>query len=725
MISRSAFVALLASAVLAAPAAANVQVGASGWIWGNPLPQGNTLRSASFAGTTGYAVGDFGTLLKTTDGGASWTGLQVGTFTDLDVVQALDANTVFAGGGCVARRSTDGGKTFTRIAFTPVESSCRAALFDMSFVSPTTGYLLLENGTVLTTSDGGTQFAPRTAVPGTDAAGGDAHPTSLVFTSATTGFAATNAGNIYQTTDGGNGWKLVASGLPAVQQVWFLDATHGFAVGNGGLLARSDDGGTTWKRKDIGNTGRNFTSIRCADANVCELSEDDGGALVRITDGGESGGQVIKPSTDPIFAAAFASATRVVAVGKSGSTVVSDDAGATFAPVGGRLTGTYDSIVLGAAKSSAYAPGDNGALAKTSDGGHTWTTGNVPTSSDLVGVAFPTATSGYALDDDGGLFATSSGGATWKTLDTGSTAAAQAVEAPNAKTVLAIGPRGVRRSTDGGETFAAVRVKAVAKAKLEDATSAPGAVFAWGSDTLLRSTNGGASWSALPKPGANARERKRLGIDHVAFSSKTTGLVVDTAGRVWRTTDSGRHWTRLFGVGTDGAFDVATGSARTAYLLVGRFGSDDQEIVMRTKDAGATWQPELVVSDRLRDIAATGGTDYLLAGDADLLATTTGGLAGGRSTLTLSTAHKRLHKSGTITVSGKLKPAQGKEQVVVSMEAAGSSQWSHKTVTVASNGAFTTSWHVGNGTSTFVAQWTGSFSSAGAGSKPLAVLVKR
>ena len=175
--------ALAAAAVLApaAPAAANVQVGSSGWQWGNPLPQGNTVRAMSFSGGTGYAAGDFGTLLKTRDGGTSWSGLQVGTLQGLSVVQALDADTVFAGGGCVARRSVDGGATFTAVRFTPVETGCKVGLRDLSFVSRDLGFLLLADGSIFTTTDGGTQFAPRTAVPETRAAGGAAEPGGVAF----------------------------------------------------------------------------------------------------------------------------------------------------------------------------------------------------------------------------------------------------------------------------------------------------------------------------------------------------------------------------------------------------------------------------------------------------------------------------------------------------------------------------------------------------------------
>ena len=106
----TAALAACALAALPAAATASVQVGSSGWQWGNPLPQGNTLRAMSFAGATGYAVGDFGTLLKHDRRRATtWSGLLAGTFTNLTEVQAIDANAVFAGGGCVARRSTDGG----------------------------------------------------------------------------------------------------------------------------------------------------------------------------------------------------------------------------------------------------------------------------------------------------------------------------------------------------------------------------------------------------------------------------------------------------------------------------------------------------------------------------------------------------------------------------------------------------------------------------------------
>jgi len=75
----------------------------SQWEWQNPLPQGNTLSSVWFTdANTGYAVGgDYGiggTILKTLDGGITWSTLSIGTTNQLHSVTFADANNGFAVG---------------------------------------------------------------------------------------------------------------------------------------------------------------------------------------------------------------------------------------------------------------------------------------------------------------------------------------------------------------------------------------------------------------------------------------------------------------------------------------------------------------------------------------------------------------------------------------------------------------------------------------------------
>ena len=722
--------ALAGALVVATPGAANVEVGSSAWRWGNPLPQGNTIVTMDFAGSTGYAAGGFGTLLKSTDGGRAWSGLRVGTFTNLGVVQALTADTVLAGGGCVLRRSDDGGQSFRRIAFTNVETACKEQLTDLSFVNGATGWILETDGTVVQTKDGGTEFIQRTAVPGTRASGGQAAPTALAFVTPSTGFAAASDGKLYITTDEGVSWRLVADvGGRALHDVEFVDAQHGFAVGDRQALLRTDDGGATWVPHDPQAEGRDLDEIDCADAHQCIVTTGGGDRLVRTTDGGETF-SLVAASSDPIHAVAFASAIAVSAAGASGATVVSDDGGINYSAVGGRLSGAYSAVKAGGQPGTAYAPGDNGALAITTDAGATWVRGNVATSEDVRDVSFPTAQIGYALDTAGGVFRTQSGGQAWSALDAGASDPPSAIVAPAPATVLTVGPRGVRRSTDGGESFSGVRGR-VSDAALTGVDRAGATLVVYGPTDVLRSTDRGATWQRINRPGWKPKTKRRKAfagfvVSQADFVDARLGFVLDAAGVLWRTGNGGRTYRRLDGVGTASVEGIAFSSATAGYLVVRRFGDAraDAGYLLRTTDGGTTWRPQFVVNTPIgaRGVATSGSTDYLLGGKADLLSTTTGGEAGQSSSLRIRTARTRLGKPGRIAVTGRLAPSSGFERVTVSRLVG--SAWVHSTVKAASNGSFSTSWRVGRGSTRFVAQWTGDFKAFGAGSRPLTVVVK-
>jgi hypothetical protein len=73
--------------------------GISQWTLQNPLPSVNTLNSVHFpTANTGYAVGYGGTIVKTSDAGATWTVLPSGTGCFLWSVYFTDSITGFAVG---------------------------------------------------------------------------------------------------------------------------------------------------------------------------------------------------------------------------------------------------------------------------------------------------------------------------------------------------------------------------------------------------------------------------------------------------------------------------------------------------------------------------------------------------------------------------------------------------------------------------------------------------
>src|ERR1035438_8612212 len=71
----------------------------SQWTWQNPLPQGNILTSVYFTDTNhGCAVGESGTIVKTADGGSTWTLQNSGTMQRLTSVAFLNSTTGYAVG---------------------------------------------------------------------------------------------------------------------------------------------------------------------------------------------------------------------------------------------------------------------------------------------------------------------------------------------------------------------------------------------------------------------------------------------------------------------------------------------------------------------------------------------------------------------------------------------------------------------------------------------------
>ena len=66
-------------------------------------------------------------------------------------------------------------------------------------------------------------------------------------------------------------------------------------------------------------------------------------------------------------------------------------------------------------------------------------------------------------------------------------------------TVLLAGPRGIRRAAGGGE-FSLVAVKAARSVAVDQFDRGGSAIFAYGSTTIVRTTNGGRTWTAIKGP---------------------------------------------------------------------------------------------------------------------------------------------------------------------------------------------------------------------------------
>ena len=182
-------------------------------------------------------VGDYGTMLYTTDGGNSWTQSYIGTNEHIKGISFFDAqNATAVGRDGVILRSTDGGKDWFFVPQTPEYTTMYSVAF------------------------------PK----------GD---TSL-------GIAVGKQGTIKRTTNGGKLWSVIPSGtVNTLRGVTFSDSITAFAVGDYGTILKSTDGGATWNPTPS-STSRHLYSISFA-TPVDGLAVGDSNTVLKTYSAGE------------------------------------------------------------------------------------------------------------------------------------------------------------------------------------------------------------------------------------------------------------------------------------------------------------------------------------------------------------------------------------------------------------------------------------------------------
>jgi photosystem II stability/assembly factor-like uncharacterized protein len=209
------------------------------WKWQNPLPQGNGLYSVYFTSVnTGYAVGLSGTILKTVDGGTTWTTYSSGPINWLTSVYFTDANTGYIAGegetGELILKTNDAGTTWNTIY-----SGSTDALFSICFPNVNTGYAVGGYGIILKTINAGSTWTTLTS-------GTTAELSSVFFTDDNTGYAVGYNGNngkgtIIKTINGGTTWDTLSSGTThPLNSVFFTDANTWLCLWNEWCSIKND-----------------------------------------------------------------------------------------------------------------------------------------------------------------------------------------------------------------------------------------------------------------------------------------------------------------------------------------------------------------------------------------------------------------------------------------------------------------------------------------------------
>ncbi len=210
----------------------------------------NLYSFFSIDGTTAWATGANGVILKTTNNGATWFQKPSGTSYSISFVHFFNhSEGIVAGSGGTIKKTYDGGETWESIyggTYNRLQEGC--------FVNDSVGYLCGDAGILLKTTDRG-----KTWIASVIAASNFAY---IYFVNETTGLATTEwTGQIWKTTDAGITWTLKQIiGNYSIWQIHFVDETNGWVVGEYGTIAHTTNGGESWNIQYSG-TGVNLRSV--------------------------------------------------------------------------------------------------------------------------------------------------------------------------------------------------------------------------------------------------------------------------------------------------------------------------------------------------------------------------------------------------------------------------------------------------------------------------------
>jgi photosystem II stability/assembly factor-like uncharacterized protein len=538
----------------------NILFAGPDWFWQNPYPQGNQLNGVyTFDQDNMIAVGDLGTIVRTSDGGKTWQ-----------------------------TQSNVNGVT------TP--------LLSVTFVDMNNGWIVGERGVILKTTDGGVTWQNRSY-------GKSYHLYSVHFTSALNGWVAGRWGEVYQTSDGGDTWVRQESGtVRMLTSLNFANARKGCVVGHGGTILKTNNSGLQWDLV-VPPTTSHLNSIAFVDSLNIWVSGENG-TILKSADGGVSWDSLNTKVTENLVSIVFSSPQTGWAVGYStqivdgitnkinGIILKTDDYGATWLPQSSSSAST-DFHPLNAVSLSAtgvgYAVGDYGTIIKISDSGIEVQNASRQSLNLMRNACFVNSTTGW-IAAYGAILRTVDGGENWLSTsmdhvtqaggeydqlegihfmdaDTGWTVGTQ-IDVVGSSSYTTKGL--VMKTTDGGETWVKQNPNTNQSLISVFFTSADTGWAVGVRGVVLKTTDGGKTWTLQ-----NIKTQVQLFT--VYFINPLKGWISGEGNKIWMTVDGGQKWTAITVAGS--IYNIAVDFVDENHgWAVGVNGS-----IFKTEDGGLTW----------------------------------------------------------------------------------------------------------------------------------------
>lgn len=595
----------------------------SPWMPLGPFGGGaRSLTADPTSSNTVYATTKQG-IFKTTNGGSSWITLYTQEATSNLAIDPSHPSTLYVGApGPLLIKSTDGGASWTPSSSgLPFQEGFAPTSVQIDPANPRR-LLVVHLQRLWRSVNAGASWQQVNLHPGS---GGFVAVVGAAFAArpAGTAFAATSNG-LFRSTDGGSSWTLVGHGLPAVYfnavVVAPSDPKTVYASASYDGLFRSLDGGFSWQRV-AASAARASTALVVSPRSPRTLYGISSRlVLSRSTDGGAdwtplSGvSDVFSVALDPTApATVYAGIVHLRSFFPHPFAGVfrSDDGGASWTERNQGLTAipVYSVAVDPSQPDQLWATAFT--LLRSANRGIRWVRSPPPPDGPfqvVPGASSELFTAAYHLGGPHGplfvqIWKTVDGKA-WTMLSPGIGVDAFRIAPSDRSTLYVAGPGNdspdrLSRSTDGGATWEIRNLDPLPFTFVVDLAVAPSSasvLYLWGflNDPaasqsrliLLRSDDGGATWADVTAglPAVTTLQRLELAVDphdpHTVYAGTSEG--------VWKSTDGGGTWA-LAGSGL-----VHRTIDQILSPLPGRlYAIVDGNRIFRSDDGGATWEQRI------------------------------------------------------------------------------------------------------------------------------------
>lgn len=538
------------------------------WQWLNPKPESNIYSTVNFydnmrgiAGSTG------GTILITSDGGATWSKSLVKSesvvkdaiFIDSNRIIVLVYNSKNAGSILMSRDLGTNWKILNHVS--RVQDYTK-----IKFLNPNTGFIISTSGSVMKTTDKcltWSIFPQRFHF---------SNNSEIVFTDDLIGFINTQSG-VLKTTDCGNSWSILKNSPGNLTSLHCSgDILHAVSDNN---YYTSSNFGNNWLSKGFSFSTNISSKIRAYNnmlflffSNVIYKSVDDGISWMPVINEDESqinflDGEFLKGklilsgnglySYEPqsgifqpllpgirnnVTAGKSVSSDISFAVGKNGLVMKTVNRGKTWEKIELNTKANFSSISIKG--NNIHIAGDSGVYFYSSNLGLSWTkrylffpSGN----NNINSLNFLNESVGIAAGNNGQLKITTNGGGKW--YDKNVSSGTGIFKYVNSNFLIGVS-NSFYKSSDNGNTWKNYPIENRNFNDISFINEKIGFVVS-DSGIIYKTVNGGINWNKHIVDNYNTSNIK---LNKILFLNSYTGYCIGNEGRFYYSTTGGESWTR-------------------------------------------------------------------------------------------------------------------------------------------------------------------------------------